>query len=527
MRTSNYVIYCFLPEKDEYYIIQSYTGAVDRVNHAVVQYLLDHKDPAHTFHTKDEELVRISLRARHPVMPHDAALENLKARGYLTEKSSSEEMAYVQHLANFLHTKAVERAGAGFIIIPTYECNLRCPYCFETDTRVDLARHACLDTVMSIETADAMFKSMDILLEKSLANEKSLADAKRGMGVCLYGGDPLTDLTKPIIEYIVSRGADQGMRFSAITNGLELDRFTALLGPERICWLQITLDGPQDIHDKNRIGPTYRGTYETILNQIAMALDHEVTVSVRLHVNWKSVGRVDEVMNDVESRGLFKNKNFSIYAATTHSWHRGQAVPAYPDMGSNEMLNEFEKRAPCHSQDQKLDVENDRTGEKLKAYLDLGLAGIWQSMEYCHATTGMCIFDPFGKIYSCWDVVGRPGLEIGQYSSGQPVFNDMAALWHRRSPGLIPECSDCKYIFFHFGGCAAIPLATQGTIFAPGCYDYETDFMGIAKKYFSKFDESGSKEPMSAEIGLPSLVQIQKSSAPEHLEVVSGLTANS
>jgi uncharacterized protein len=526
MRTSNYLIYCFLPEQDEYYIIHSYTGAVDQVTPSVVRYLLDHKDPNHTFHTKDEEIVRASLRGRPYVLPHQDTLRALAARGYLTEKSSVEERTYIQHLADFLHDKAVKRSGAGFIVIPTYECNLRCPYCFEAETRVDLKRHGCLDSVMSPQMADAMFKCMDKLLERDIEGAKSIADAKRGMDICLYGGDPLTDLTKPIIEYIVPKGIEQGMRFSAITNGLELDRFTALLGPESIRWLQITLDGPKDIHDRNRIGPSYRGTYETILSHIELALDRQITVSVRLHVNWKTVHRVDEVMNDIEARGFFERKNFGIYAATTHSWHRGHAVPAYPDMATHEVHSEFEKRVPCRSHVQRLDVENDRTPAKLSAYIQHGLTGIWKSMEYCHATTGMCIFDPFGKIYSCWDAVGRSGQEIGEYSAEGPTFNKMAALWRSRSPGKIPECSDCKYAFFHFGGCAAIPLTTQGNILAPGCYEYESDFITMAKQFFRQ--HKGADVDVIDSPGTPgeggqrqALVQIQLPAAVEPLPEAS------
>lgn len=490
LRTSNYLIYSFLPEQDTYFLVHSYTGAVDKVTPSVVRYLLDHKDVSHTFHTKDEEIVRATLRGRTYVLPHEVTIENLREKGYLTDKSPEDERTYVQRIANFLHEKAVKRAGASFIVIPTYECNLRCPYCFEAETRVSLRRDSQLSSVMSREMADAMFNCMDKLIEGRLSNGKSVVTAKQGMDVCLYGGEPLCELTRAIVEYIVAKGLEQGMRFSAITNGLELERFRELLGPEKIKWLQITLDGPEDIHNKSRIGPSYRGTFDTILDRIDLALELGVTVSVRLHVNWQSIRRVNEVMGTLEKRGLFRRKNFSIYLATTHSWHRGVPVPAYPDMATHEVHEEVEKHPPLTSQDQKLDIENERIPTKLNAYIENGLTGIWSSMEYCHATTGMCIFDPLGKIYSCWDNVGRPGQEVGHYSSDGPSFNSRAALWLSRSPGRIPECSDCKYIFFHFGGCAAIPLASQGSMFAPGCYEYESDFITISKEFFGKLNSS-------------------------------------
>jgi hypothetical protein len=85
MRTSNYVIYLFVPDKDAYYIVHGYTGAVDKVSPSVVRFLLEHKDPESTFHTKDEEIVRNSLRGRTYTLPYQNTLETLGARGYLRD----------------------------------------------------------------------------------------------------------------------------------------------------------------------------------------------------------------------------------------------------------------------------------------------------------------------------------------------------------------------------------------------------------------------------------------------------------
>src|SRR5215471_15192742 len=144
MRTSNYIHYVTLPDCRNYYLIHGYTGAIDKVSPEVVRFLLDHRDltpgPCPSTHTKDEAVAIQSLgeAGRSPVKPE--TIDLLASRGYLTQKSVQEEHDYVVSLTHRFHDLAVSRQRPGFLIIPTYECNLRCPYCFETGTRIDLKR---------------------------------------------------------------------------------------------------------------------------------------------------------------------------------------------------------------------------------------------------------------------------------------------------------------------------------------------------------------------------------------------------
>src|SRR5262245_9120298 len=140
MKASNYVVYLHIPDTDDYYLVHGYSGAVDKVSPEVVKYMIDHADPAHTWHTKDLDIAKQSLEGRELEEISSDAMEMLKKRGYLTAMSSQEERNYVARLAGFLHDKKVAGTSPTFMFVPSYECNLRCPYCFETDTRVQLGK---------------------------------------------------------------------------------------------------------------------------------------------------------------------------------------------------------------------------------------------------------------------------------------------------------------------------------------------------------------------------------------------------
>ena len=79
------------------------------VSPSLVRYMFDRRDPAHTWQTKDEEVVAETLRGREFDEPSAEAVEMLKGRGYLTEMTTPEERLYVERLAGFLHRKKVAR----------------------------------------------------------------------------------------------------------------------------------------------------------------------------------------------------------------------------------------------------------------------------------------------------------------------------------------------------------------------------------------------------------------------------------
>jgi len=109
-----------------------------------------------------------------------ALLEKFLLRGHLTRKSESEELADMKLLAR-LHKKVYGSSIIGLIIMPTYDCNFRCPYCFEQH-RLNKEKDWLSQTI-SDEIIDSVFSA--------LKNYKS-----RGYNVdqcTFYGGEPLLE----------------------------------------------------------------------------------------------------------------------------------------------------------------------------------------------------------------------------------------------------------------------------------------------------------------------------------------------
>jgi len=520
MKTSNYIIFFHISETDEFYLVHGYTGAVDLVSAEVANYLLERVDPNHTWHIKDQELVRETLRGRELGEVSDDTIGMLRSRGYLTDMSSAEELNYVEHIASFLHNRNVKGFRPRFMMVPSYECNLRCPYCFETDTRIELGKLKVLQKVMTETMVDAAFDSMEMLVKQRLG-AKGEAIGNETKYITLYGGEPMMAETLPIVEYILHKGLSQGYRFGAITNAVDLDRYIHLLGPDKIGFLQITLDGPREIHNKKRVGPRYKqGTYDMIVSNIKKALPTGTHVSVRFHVDFKNISQVKTLIDDLESEGFHEHDNFEVYTYPVHNFHRGQATPDYPLMAIHHMQREIKpilesRSLPIYAQPEQMPrgkelkvLASDEGIElKLRAYVKDKLPGLYsRGIEPCSATTGLYIFDPFWKIYTCWDSVGMVGHETGTYSPAGPALNARNDDWLMRSPATIDECKNCKYAFFHFGGCASLPIGVKGTIFGPACYEFQDNFLYAGQAFFKKgidqaFEGGLERDAQSVEAG--------------------------
>lgn len=151
-----------------------------------------------------------------------------------------------------------ENAGIQQLIIDlTNQCNMRCRYCTFSGHYKYQRNHS--GRKINRKTA---LKAVDYFIENS--------DKKEIPFVTFYGGEPLLrfKLFKEIVDYVKSH--EKKFHFSLTTNGTLLDN-------EEICLfliendvsINISLDGPEYIHDKNRKMADGAGSYHRILRNLS------------------------------------------------------------------------------------------------------------------------------------------------------------------------------------------------------------------------------------------------------------------
>lgn len=128
----------------------------------------------------------------------------------------------------------------------TQNCNLRCSYCPYSASELtnDYLNRSHNSKRMSLETAK---KSIDFLLNHSRNSSEVL--------ISFYGGEPILEfnLLKEVVKYSLNQFEGKNVKFYITTNGTLLtnDMIDFLVKHDFI--LTISLDGPKDINDNNRI----------------------------------------------------------------------------------------------------------------------------------------------------------------------------------------------------------------------------------------------------------------------------------
>ncbi|MDR2407492.1 MAG: radical SAM protein [Bacteroidales bacterium] len=419
LRKSSYTISVKLEaEEGKYMLVHGYTGAIDVVSGNVTSYLnsMNHPETRNT---------RVS----------EATLDSLKTRGYLTLKTKEEEIAHVRKLAGLLHQKN-KILHRNFLFLVAYDCNFRCSYCYESKVLKNSRQWS--KKVFTKEMVDKAYRAI-----VSIGKDKRLHSQR----ITLYGGEPLLEENKEIVEYIVNKGAASGYSFWAITNGYDLDKFIHLLGSDKIHRLQITIDGTKEHHDRRRIHFQTGQSFDKIVANIGLAIEKGVNINIRVNTDVTNFGDIELLKQMLDKSGYFKYSKLSIYSAPVFNHHQTQT-------DNIRFLNQAEFIQQHRNTDYKCQSEVTRLAQALyKTIEERKLINF--SSVYCGAQTGMYILDPFGEIYSCWENVGDQKMVIGNYSEDTVQWTGMLDVWHSQNITNSEKCIVCKYAFFCKGGCIA------------------------------------------------------------------------
>lgn len=172
----------------------------------------------------------------------------LKEMGFLVHKQINEYYLY-QYWLNKLRFDISHLYGT---ILTTYGCNLKCVYCYEEGLNKR-------EVKMSQDMAKATVNWFENLI---------FLRRPRILDINFYGGEPLLNIS--VIDQITSKlgrkAKDTEIRYSLTTNGILLNRsMFEKLNNIGFKAFQITIDGPEAIHNKRRLAGD-RGTFSLIMN---------------------------------------------------------------------------------------------------------------------------------------------------------------------------------------------------------------------------------------------------------------------
>jgi uncharacterized protein len=136
----------------------------------------------------------------------------------------------------------------------TENCNLRCGYCVYNCNVKDSRDHG--SGKMTLSTA---YQAIDYLKTHSFKRDK--------VAVAFYGGEPLLEfpLIQACVEYAKSN-LEIDIDFSITTNGTLLTHEIAMFFYENDFDVFVSIDGPEEIHDRYRIDAVGNGSFSRSIN---------------------------------------------------------------------------------------------------------------------------------------------------------------------------------------------------------------------------------------------------------------------
>ncbi len=314
--------------------------------------------------------------------------------------------------------------GIGLTIAPTMACNFKCIYCYETSK----------PGVMAEETMQSIINFV-----------KSQVGGLKHFSVSWYGGEPL--LAKNVIyqlsEEFLTICQENAIEYDAfiISNGSLLDDETIdKLIQYKVKGIQITIDGPPEVHNSRRVNKKGTGTFELIVENINKLLDTgKIDVILRINVDKTNSTDVEQLV------GILSDQLHSKDVKITF----GQ-VSAYTEA--------------CKSIESSCYNNGEFAMELLKYYELLWKYGFADAnpfpypeakINYCCAElTNSFVVDHEGYLYKCWNEVGNIESAVGNLNDGiYDVSDNRNGFWILRNPILKEKCSKCNLLPVCMGGC--------------------------------------------------------------------------
>lgn len=310
-------------------------------------------------------------------------------------------------------------------IIPTYDCNFACTYCYQQAN----GNHS---SAMNKETIANLLRYVEDNLKKC-----------NGLSVLWYGGEPLIkfDLIKELSTYFMEMSAKENKQYRAsmITNGALLsDAVIEDLRNFRITDLQITLDGLPERHNQYRKTKNGSPTFDVVWENISRIPD-DFVVNVRVNADEKQLADVDKIITMFANDNL---KHINLYF--------GRIVPEI------EQINQHH----CCISNKNFAFESLKINQKLYANgFKVNFLPIRKRDACPSSNLYSKIIDPSGKIFNCLSDIIREDCSIGNLhsSSVESEYFFNANLYKKMlfEPWDNPECSECKILPLCFGSCPA------------------------------------------------------------------------
>jgi uncharacterized protein len=195
-------------------------------------------------------------------------------------------------------------APTSVTLLPTFDCNLRCVYCYSRGGE-------SIGEVMERPVAGA---AIDLIFKNAKNNRT------RKVVVSFHGGgEPLLPKNHGLIDYALGyaklKGLEMGLtpNFNVVTNGVHSEK-TLEWAVNNFSHINVSLDGPEDIQNSQRPLPKAEYSFEPVMKTIRYFEKAKKTkkfnYGIRATITSESVRRMSEILEFFHS--ISTNESFHL-----------------------------------------------------------------------------------------------------------------------------------------------------------------------------------------------------------------------
>lgn len=393
-------------------------------------------------------------------------LNYLTERGYLYPDQELESTHINKLYAGYQRYKKEIRPLIFYIVL-TYNCNLSCSYCFQNASKK-------LNGTIDICQIPVIFNAIEQIC-------KRFPESQTKPVIALFGGEPLLKQNENIIQAIFKEVASRGwVNGPIISNGVSLDTYLPLFKTYRPSGIQVTIDGPKEIHDARRCFANGKGTFDTIIKNINLAIDAGLKVGIRTNLDKTNIKFLSEIVALVENQGWLENKNVELSLSPVHDRACGSCNDIILHDSIFEHVIETMEILPQLS---KWSLDGWSSLNHFRRLI-LGEKAFLPRFEHCEASVGKSFhMDGYGMFYSCIEACGMPEFAAGRYTPELEFFKLYDEMLSRNVLNMT-GCSECGYTMVCGGGCGFQALLDGKDILSPSCANTDTTITRFIQHHY-------------------------------------------
>jgi uncharacterized protein len=308
-------------------------------------------------------------------------------------------------------------------------CNLKCGYCYCNNS--DFYSSRSQRDVMDIQVLEALTKKFTNSFPSYIS-------------FCWHGGEPLL-AGKSFFNEVIRiqkkyKKGNQEINNRLQTNATLIDYEWAQFFKDNNFKIGISIDGPQWIHDQQRLSSTNEGTFSKILQSIEILRDKDINFSVLMTITANSVKYPDEIYK------LIINQKF-------------KSIKLNPCFGSNilsvnliEYANFMNRIFDLWFNDDRDDIDFGHLGDIVNGLLG-GKPKICHMRDGCYRHVKI---DFNGDVLPCDTFLGN-NFKFGNIlhqEIDELINSENYKTFYKESSKILEQCSTCKYLYLCRGGCS-------------------------------------------------------------------------